>query len=287
MGQLDGKVAIVTGATSGIGERIAEIFVAEGANVVAAGRRVAEGKALEARCGDALSFIRTDVAIEADVRAMIDHAIARFGRLDCLVNNAGTGAPMVSITEVTEAQFNNVFSVNVLGVMFCIKYATPIMLRQGSGSIITIASAAGRRGGLGGHVYGGSKAAAIQLTRSAAAELGEGGIRLNSISPGGIVTGIFTKSAGVSGGDADRVLEVVANRFATLQPIPRAGVTDDVANAAVFLASDASSFITGQDLAVCGGLIPFGKFGWNESVELRADLNRQVRAELAKVNDGQ
>ncbi|HME26724.1 MAG TPA: SDR family oxidoreductase [Acetobacteraceae bacterium] len=156
------------------------------------------------------------------------------------------------------------------------------MLRQGSGSIITIGSAAGLRGGFGGHVYGASKAAAIHLSRSAASELARGGVRVNSISPGGIVTGIFTKSAGVHGSDADRVLGVVANRFATLQPIPRAGVTSDIAQAAVFLASDAASFITGQDLAVDGGFVPFGKFGWEESVELRAELSRLVRAEIAK-----
>jgi NAD(P)-dependent dehydrogenase (short-subunit alcohol dehydrogenase family) len=284
MGQLDGKVAVVTGATSGIGERIAELFVAEGARVVAAGRRVEEGKALESRCGKALQFIRTDVAVEADVKAMIDHAITSFGRLDCVVNNAGTSSPMITIAEATREQFDGVFSVNVLGVMFCIKHAAPTMLRQGSGSIVTIASGAGQRGGFSGHVYSASKAAAIHLTRSAAAELSPGGVRLNSVSPGGIVTGIFAKAAGVSGADADRLVDVIADRFATVQPIPRAGVTDDVANAVLFLASDASSFITGQDLAVCGGLVPFGPRNgtWGESVEFRAELSRLVTAELAK-----
>jgi len=101
MGQLDGKVAIVTGATSGIGERIAEVFVAEGARVVVAGRREAEGHAPQARCGPAVSYVRTDVSDEASVKAMIEHVISHFGRLDCLVNNAGSGSPMVSITEVS------------------------------------------------------------------------------------------------------------------------------------------------------------------------------------------
>jgi hypothetical protein len=113
-------------------------------------------------------------------------------------------------------------------------------------------------------------------------ELSQRGIRANSISPGGIVTGIFAKTAGVSGADADRVLGVLAERFKVLQPIPRAGATDDIANAAVFLASDASTFITGQDLAVCGGLVPFGTTGWNEAVALRQELAGLVRAELAK-----
>jgi NAD(P)-dependent dehydrogenase (short-subunit alcohol dehydrogenase family) len=282
MGQLDGKVAIVTGATSGIGERIAEVFVEQGARVVAAGRRTDEGKALEDKCGEQLSFIRTDVANEAEVKAMIEHAVTRFGGLDCLVNNAGIGSPMVSITEVTAEQFDMVFAVNVRGVMFGIKHAAPIMRRQGSGSIITIGSSAALRAGVAGHVYSGSKAAAVQLTRAAAAELSQFGIRLNSICPGAIVTGIFAKANGVSGDDADRVLDIVTKRFATVQPIPRAGVTDDVANAAVFLASDASSFITGQDLTVCGGLIPFGTMGWTEGVELRAELTRLVKDEIAK-----
>ena len=143
MGQLDGKVAVVTGATSGIGARIAELFVEEGASVVAVGRRSDEGSALEARCGDSLSFIRTDVSVEADVKAMIDHAVSRFGRLDCLVNNAGSSSPMVSIAEATAEQFDGVFAVNVRGVFFGIKHAAAVMLRQGAGSIITIASAAG------------------------------------------------------------------------------------------------------------------------------------------------
>ena len=267
MRQLDGKVAIITGATSGIGERIAELFVAEGASVVAAGRRTDEGGALEARCGDRLSFIPTDVSN---------------GRLDCLVNNAGSASPMVSITEATAEQFDNVFAVNVCGVFFGIKHAAAVMLRQGTGSIVTIASAAGMRGGLAGHIYSGSKAAASQLTRSAAAELSHAGIRLNCISPGGIVTGIFAKTAGVSGTDADRVLSVIRNRFASVQPIPRAGETDDIAKAAVFLASDASSFITGQDIAVDGGLVPFGNYGWHQSVGLRADVSRLVKEEIAK-----
>ena len=139
MGKLGGKVAIITGATSGIGERIAEMFVAEGARVVAAGRREAEGLALEAKCGPAMSFIRTDVTDETSVKAMVDHAVARFGRLDCLVNNAGSGSPMVSITEVAAEHFSSVFDTNVRAVMFGMKHAAPIMIAQGLGSIITIA----------------------------------------------------------------------------------------------------------------------------------------------------
>ena len=146
MGQLNGKIAIVTGATSGIGERIAEVFVAEGARVVAAGRRVEEGRALEARCGGALSFIRTDVADETSVMAMINHAVDRFGGLDCLVNNAGVGAPMIGIENVTTEQFATIFDTNVRGVMLAMKHAAPIMIAQRSGPIISIVSAASPAG---------------------------------------------------------------------------------------------------------------------------------------------
>jgi NAD(P)-dependent dehydrogenase (short-subunit alcohol dehydrogenase family) len=163
MDQLDGKVAIVTGATSGIGARIAERFVTEGARVVAAGRREAEGRSLEAKCRSAISFIRTDVSDEASVKAMVDHAVMKYGRLDCLVNNAGSGSPMVSIAEVATEHFSSIFDTNVRGVMFAMKHAAPIMISQGSGSIITIGSAAGLRGGLSGHIYSASKAAVIQL----------------------------------------------------------------------------------------------------------------------------
>ena len=280
MGQLDGKVAIVTGATSGIGERIAEVFVAEGARVVGAGRREREGRALEARCGPALSFIRTDVADEASVKAMVAHAAARFGRLDCLVNNAGAGSPMVSISEVTSEHFSSVFDTNVRGVMFGMKHAAPIMIAQGSGTIITIASVGGLRGGLSGHIYSASKAAAIHLSRCVAAEISGRGVRVNTISPGGIITGIFAKSAGLEGAKADRVLDAISDLFTTMQPVPRAGVTDDIARAAAFLASDSASFITGQDLVVDGGLVPFGKYGWQESVEFRAEIARRVRAQI-------
>ena len=151
-----------------------------------------------------MSFIRTDVTDESSVKAMVDHAVTRFGRLDCLVNNAGSGSPMVSITEVAAEHFASVFDTNVRGVMFGMKHAAPIMITQGSGSIITIASAAGLRGGFFGHIYSASKAAVIHLSRNVASEISSSGVRVNTISPGGIVTGIFAKAAGLDGAKADR-----------------------------------------------------------------------------------
>jgi NAD(P)-dependent dehydrogenase (short-subunit alcohol dehydrogenase family) len=251
MGALEGKVAIITGGTSGIGEKIVEIFVAEGSNVVMGARREDEGRALEKRLG--VRFIRTDVAIEADIKAMVDRTIKWFGRLDCLVNNAGIPSPMVSFTEIDVAALDQVFAVNVRGVVLGIKHAAPVMMFQGSGSIVNIGSVAGLRGGLSAHIYSASKGAVQALTRSAASELGEKGIRVNCISPGAIVTGIFGKNAGLEGSKADQVANVLKERFATIQPIPRAGVPEDIARAAVFLASDGSGFVNGQDIVIHGG----------------------------------
>jgi NAD(P)-dependent dehydrogenase (short-subunit alcohol dehydrogenase family) len=278
MGALQGKVAIVTGATSGIGEAIAALFVQEGAKVVAAGRRQPEGAALEKRLG--VSFIRTDVANEADVKAMIDHAVDRFGRVDCLVNNAGVPSPMVSIAEVDGGHFDEVFGVNVRGVLLGMKHVAPVMLSQGAGSIINIASIAGHRGGISAHVYSASKGAVIALSRSVAAELGEQGIRVNSISPGAIVTGIFGKNAGLDPGKADRVTDVVKEVFATIQPIPRAGLSEDIARAAVFLASDGAGFFSGQDLLIDGGSSAIAR-GWSATVAGRAEISRRIKAAAA------
>jgi NAD(P)-dependent dehydrogenase (short-subunit alcohol dehydrogenase family) len=280
MAQLDGKVAIVTGATSGIGERIAELFVEEGAQVVAAGRRTEEGQKLAARCGESLRFLRSDVANESDVEAMVNYAVATFGKLDCLINNAGVGSPMVGVAKLTAEDFDRVFATNVRGALLGMKYASPIMAPLGGGTIISIASGAGIRGGASGHIYSASKAALIHLSRCVASELGDSGIRVNTISPGAIVTGIFAKTAGLDGAAADRASGIISELFSTLQPIQRAGLPDDIARAAVWLASDAASFITGHDLIVDGGITPFYTRSFKGPVELREEIGRLVKAEI-------
>jgi NAD(P)-dependent dehydrogenase (short-subunit alcohol dehydrogenase family) len=266
MGILEGKVAIVTGGTSGIGACVAKLFVLEGAKVVLAARRRAEGEASATRLGHGASFIRTDVAEEADVKAMVEHTLDRFGRLDCLVNNAGTPGRMVGIAETEIAHFDAIMAVHVRGSMLGMKHATPAMLREGGGSIINVASVSGHRAGFSAHSYSAAKAALIHLTRSVAAELGERAIRVNSISPGPIVTGIFGKAAGLSDSAADRSADAVRSVFAKFQPnyqpVPRAGLPEDVAAAALFLASDGARFINGQDIAVDGGIMagrPFSR----------------------------
>jgi NAD(P)-dependent dehydrogenase (short-subunit alcohol dehydrogenase family) len=274
MAALQDKVAIVTGATSGIGERIAAAFVAEGAKVVAVGRREAEGSDVEKRLG--LRFIRADVSKEAEVKVMVERTIDLFGRVDCLVNNAGVPSPMISIAETDIANFDETIAINVRGVLLGMKHVAPTMIARGSGSIINIASIAGHVGGVSAHSYSASKGAVIALSRSVAAELGEKGVRVNSISPGAIVTGIFGKNAGVEGPKADKVAEVVKEMFATLQPIPRAGAGDDIAKAAVFLASDGASFVNGQDILVDGGLSAVSR-GWSATVAGRAQAYQRIK----------
>jgi NAD(P)-dependent dehydrogenase (short-subunit alcohol dehydrogenase family) len=280
MGALDGKVAIVTGGTSGIGEAIAKAFVLEGAKVVIAGRRAEEGRALEKQIG--VRFVRADVAEEADVKALVDRTLEWFGRLDCLVNNAGIPSPMVSITEIDVPTIDQVLAVNVRGVVLGIKHAARVMLPAGTGSIINIGSVAGLRGGISAHIYSASKGAVQALTRSTAAELGETAIRVNCISPGAIVTGIFGKNAGLEGSKADRVTGVIRERFATIQPIPRAGLSDDIAQAAVFLASDGSGFLAGQDIVIDGGMTSITR-GWSVTVAGRAETAKLIKAAAASL----
>ena len=255
---LEGKVAVISGGTSGIGARTAEVFVANGAQVVIAGRRQDRGAKLERKLGEAASFIRTDVSLEADVKAMIDHAVDRFGRLDCLMNNAGRSSPYAAIADVDLEQFDAVIAVHLRAVLAGMKNAARVMAGQGTGSIINVASVNGFRAGLGGYYYSAAKAASIHLTRCAAMELGEKGIRVNCLSPGMIATGAFGKYVGMQSDEADDHPEyaeaAIRSVLARWQPLQCVGRTDDIAQAALFLASDASRFMTGQNLVVDGGI---------------------------------
>ena len=263
MGRLEGKVAVITGATSGIGWRTAEIFVAEGAKVVAAGRRGAEGEALAKKLGANCLFKQTDVTDEAQMKALILHAVEKFGRIDCIFNNAGGPAQTGGIEGLDVAQFDAAMATLVRSVMLGMKHAAPHMRRQGSGSIINNGSIAGHLAGYSSSlVYGAAKAAVIHFTKCVAMELGEAGVRVNSISPGAIATGILAKAMGLESGAADNKADVLEGLFKSAQPIPRAGIPDDIAHAAAFLASDESSFINGADLVIDGGVI--GGRNWTQ-----------------------
>ena len=256
MNRLKDKVCIITGATSGIGKRTAEIFAVEGAKLVIAGRREAEGQAVAKAIGDRCDFVKTDVTLEAQMKALIDFAVRKHGRIDCLFNNAGGPAPVGGIEGIPVEGFDAAMAVLVRSVMLGMKHAAPVMLQQGSGSIINNGSVAAHRAGLSSSmVYSAAKAAVVHLTRCVAMQLGESSVRVNSISPGGIATGIFGKALGLPTDKAEQSAEAVKAGLAKMQPIPRAGLTDDIALAAVFLASDDSSFVNGHDLVVDGGVI--------------------------------
>lgn len=256
MGMVDGKVAIITGATSGIGTRTVELFVDEGARVVFTGRRRAEGEALAARLGSKASFVQADATSESDWQRVVDHTQKTFGELHCLFNNAGGPAPRGSIAGIPADGFDAAMALLVRSVMLGMKHVAPILIAQRSGSIVNNGSVAAHLAGYSSSmIYSAAKAAVNQLTRCAAMELGEHLVRVNSVSPGAIATGILAKALGMEAGRADQVAERMKEGFAKAQPIPRAGVPDDIAQCVLWLASDRSTFVNGIDIVVDGGLI--------------------------------
>ena len=270
MGRLEGKVAIITGGASGIGAATVRLFAQQGARVLCADMQDEKGAKLAEDLGASAAYRHADVSRESDVKALVDDAVKRFGRLDCMFNNAGlagVGGPI----EATPAEgFDATMGVLLRGVFLGMKHAAPVMKQQKSGSIISTASVAGLRTGMASHTYSAAKAAVIHLTRSVAMELGESGVRVNCICPGGIATPIFGKAFGLDDEGADRVARMMRMPLAQMQPIRRAGLPDDIANAALWLASDDSSFVNGHALVVDGGLT--GGRMWSEVEERRAAL---------------
>lgn len=253
--RLTGKVAIITGATTGIGARTAEVFVSEGASVAIAGRSADLGEALATRLGPNAFFAQTDVAKEDQVKKLIDETATRFGKIDCLFNNAGSPGPAGMIQDLIWDEYRSAMDVLVGGVVAGMKHVAPIMKEQGSGSIINTGSIAGLRVGYGPQVYSMAKAAVIHITKVVALELGELGVRVNSISPGATVTPIFAISSSPSIADAKDKLDRIEEALLPLQVTPWVGQPDDIAMAAVYLASDESRFVNGHDLVVDGGKI--------------------------------
>ena len=257
MGMLDGKVAIITGATSGIGERTAELFVEEGARVVFTGRRKPQGEAIAKRLGGSASFIAADATEEADWERLISHVLDRHGKLDALFNNAGGPAPTGGIEGVPVDGFDQAMALLVRSVMLGMKHAAPVMKRQRAGAIINNGSIAAHLAGYSSSmIYSAAKAAVVHLTRCVAMELGESGVRVNSVSPGAIATGILAKALGMQDSTkADALADKIKIAYASMQPIPRAGLPDDIAQCVCWLASDRASFVNGEDIVVDGGVI--------------------------------
>lgn len=254
MTDLDGKVAVITGAASGIGAATALTFAERGACVVVADIDDSRGAAVAESLGDRGVYLHTDVRNESDVAAAVALAVQRFDRLDCMINNAGRVGAWTFLEDTSLEEWEDGFAVLARSAFLGTKHAARAMRDQGSGSIINVSSVAGIRTGFGPHPYSAAKAAVLQLTSTAAVELAEFRIRVNALIPGGVATRIVGHGAGLEDEALDRSVDAVRRSLTKFQPIPRAGEPEDLANAAVFLASDDSGFVTGQALAVDGGL---------------------------------
>ncbi|MDO9458915.1 MAG: glucose 1-dehydrogenase [Alphaproteobacteria bacterium] len=253
--RLQGKVAVITGGTSGMGRGTVELFLQEGAKVVVADILDDKGAQMEKDFGPNLAYHHTNVAVEADVKGAVDLAVKKYGRLDCIFNNAGIGGVSGEIQEIDMDGFDKTMGVLVKGVVLGMKYAAPIMKAQKSGSIISTASVAGLSGGFGPHIYSAAKAAVVHLSKSVALELGKYNVRVNAICPGGIATSIFGRGLGLPSQLADESAKKMEEVLVNFQPIRRSGLPSDIAKMALFLASDDSTFVSGQAIAVDGALM--------------------------------
>lgn len=249
-GDLEGKVAVVTGGASGIGRAAAFAFAREGVAVAVAdvsedlGEETA--RAVRERGGRAI-FIRTDVSRTEQVEALIDETVRHYGRLDCACNNAGIEGAMAPTAECTEGNWDRVIAVNLKGVWLCMKYEIPEMQKRGGGAIVNMASVAGLVGFGGLPAYCASKGGIVQLTKTAALEYADKGIRVNAVCPGGIRTPMLDR---IEARGPEMREQLVA-----MHPMGRLGTPEEIAEAVVWLCSDAASFVTGHQMVVDGGFV--------------------------------
>jgi NAD(P)-dependent dehydrogenase (short-subunit alcohol dehydrogenase family) len=246
---MNSPVVLITGALTGIGRATALAFANEGAHVVVSGRHDEEGMDLAAemrKLGAEAEFVRADVRYEEEVRKLVDKTVERFGRLDVAVNNAGTEGAPGPVTEQTAESFAATFDTNVLGTLLSMKHELRIMLPQRSGSIVNVSSAYGSVGAAGAAVYVASKHAVEGMTKSAALEVAETGVRVNVVAPGTTDTGMLTRFTSTDKNKAALVSTVPVKRLAT---------SEEIAHVIAFVASENASYMTGSSIAVDGGMI--------------------------------
>lgn len=255
MSGVEGKVAVVTGAASGIGAATARRFAERGCRVVLSDLQEEAGKQLAEEIGERALFVRTDVTSEADVARAVDTAVERFGALDVMINNAGIVGAVGSIAETSTEAFDATLDVLLRGTFLGMKHAARVMLPRERGVILSLSSTAGVVGGLGPHAYTAAKHAVIGLTRSVASELSAKGIRVNAVAPGNTVTAMT--SALITGDPED--LETTESALRKASPLGKAGHPDDIAHALLYLASDEAGFVTGHTLVVDAGQTTAGR----------------------------
>ena len=265
MADLSGKVAVITGAASGIGLAGVETFVEAGAKVIAADIQDEKGRALETRFGtDTVRYIHCDVLDLAELEALMEGAVSHFGKIDVVWNNAGSGGPPATIEELDEEGYDKTMDLLLKQVFFGTKYAVERMKESG-GSIINTSSISALEAGWAPITYSVAKIGVAHFSRIAAAQVAKHKIRVNAILPGFIATSIFGASLGMSREVADQMAEMLAQQGGAMQPAGRTGKGRDIAEMAAFLASDAAEFITGSQFTVDGGITVGPRHSWDES----------------------
>ena len=277
--RLENQVAVVTGGARGIGAGIVRRFIQEGARVVFSDLLNEEGEGLEEELGKNVAFYRADAGSASDTEALMNFAVDRFGRLDCVVNNAGAGDEGEPIAQMSVEGFDRSIALLLRGPFLGIKYAVPRMQR--GGTIINIASVCAMVAGFTPHAYTAAKFGVVGLTKSVALELSERGIRVNAICPGGTATWIWAPVYPEMPAElVDRTPEIVEPWLAAGAPIGRAGLPADIANAALWLASAESSFVIGHALVVDGGFT--AGMRWSQSLERLENLKEYFQAALSQ-----
>jgi NAD(P)-dependent dehydrogenase (short-subunit alcohol dehydrogenase family) len=250
MGRLEGKSVIITGAGSGIGRAASLLFSKEGARLIAVDRNenVKETADLVTKAGGTIEAVTADAGSENDVKAFIDRAVSKYGKLDAIWANAGISGGLVPIAEQTVEQWQEILRINLIGAFLAVKHVMPHMIKQGHGAIVCTASVAGLKSGASGHPYAASKAGVISLVQTTAYSLSGTGVRINAVCPGLIETGMTRPMF-------DRAKERgTTDKIGQLNPLKRAGQPHEIAAMGLFLASDEASYVNGQAFPVDGGL---------------------------------